>query len=173
MIENWHFKTLHWNFFAELPKKEHTYQVQVMILLLNDCLPLAISTFFLLFGIISNLLTDPKWVSWWAGVNSTPTASCFYGFMCAQFRNPRHPTLIKNQNRKEIYLCILFVMQSEFRMYKSHFNNNKNSLLAKVPSVSLVKIKALCTYICLRVCMCTQAHTHTYAFVLIIYSETP
>ena len=109
MIENWHFKTLHQNFFAELPKKDHTYQVQVLILLLNDCLPLAISTFFLLVGIISNLLTDPKRVSWWAGVNSTPTASCFYGFMCAQFRNPRHPTLISTKMEKRfIYVFFLW-----------------------------------------------------------------
>lgn len=64
-------------------------------------------------------------------------------------------------------------MQSEFRMYKSHFNNNKNSLLAKVLSVSLVKIKALCMCICLCVCLCTQAQTHACAFVLIVYSGTP
>lgn len=109
MIETWHFKTLHWNFFAELPKKDHTHQVKVLIFLLNECLPLAISTFFLLVGIISNLLTDPKWVSCWAGVNSTPTASCFYGLMCAQFRNPRYPTFKSTKMEKRfIHVHILW-----------------------------------------------------------------
>ena len=64
-------------------------------------------------------------------------------------------------------------MQSEFIMYKSHFNNNKNSLLAKVLSVSQVKIKVLHMYICVCVHMYIQANTHAYAFVLNIYSGTP
>lgn len=166
MIENWHFETTQWDFFAQLPKKYHTNQIWVWILLLNAWSPLALSTLFLLVGVINNLLTDPKWIFWPVDFNSPPTASCFCGFMCAQFRNTRHPMLLSTKMEKRLMLSLWCNLSLEKCQDVWNSFNNKNSLLTKVLSVSLVKMKAFCMHVCM--CVCTCAHICSYVFLLII-----